>query len=42
LVKAAYNRAQFSKERRAVLAAWADYLDGKESASNVISMRIAA
>ncbi len=25
-VKAAYNRAQFNDERRALLAAWADYL----------------
>ena len=26
-VKAAYNRAQFTEERRALLAAWAEYLD---------------
>jgi integrase len=32
LVKAAYNRAQFSKERRALLAAWAEYLEGNEQA----------
>jgi hypothetical protein len=25
-VKAAYNRAQFTEERRALLAAWAEYL----------------
>ncbi|MDL1860867.1 integrase [Betaproteobacteria bacterium PRO7] len=36
LVKAAYNRAQFAKERRALLQAWAEYLDGKAPASNVI------
>jgi integrase len=28
LVRASYNRAQFSTERRALLAAWADFLDG--------------
>jgi len=36
LVRAAYNRAQFARERAALLSAWADYLDGKEPASNVI------
>ena len=42
-VKAAYNRAQFNAERKALLAAWADFLDGK--ASNEVefsSQRIAA
>ena len=42
-VKAAYNRAQFNAERGALLAAWADFLDGK--ASNEVefsSQRIAA
>lgn len=28
LVRASYNRAQFSVERRALLAVWADFLDG--------------
>ncbi len=35
-VRAAYNRAQFAKERAALLFAWADYLDGKPEASNVV------
>jgi len=30
-VKAAYNRAQFNAERRALLQAWAAYLDGREA-----------
>lgn len=38
LVKAAYNRAQFSKERRALLLAWADFLDGTAAAENVIDI----
>lgn len=35
-VRAAYNRAQFAKERAALLSAWAEYLDGKTPASNVV------
>jgi integrase len=35
-VRAAYNRAQFAAERRALLAAWADYCDGKLPAANVV------
>ena len=35
-VRAAYNRAQFAKERAALLFAWADYLDGKAPASIVV------
>ena len=31
---AAYNRTKFLKERRAMMQAWADYLDGLKS-SNV-------
>jgi integrase len=30
-VRAAYNRASFDAERRALLAAWANYCDGKEA-----------
>jgi integrase len=30
-VKAAYNRAKFNAERRALLQAWADYLDGRSA-----------
>ncbi len=38
-VKAAYNRAQFAAERRALLAAWADYLD--TPAAKVVPLRAA-
>jgi integrase len=44
-VRAAYNRAQFAAERRALLQAWADYLEGKEAAaasSNVVVLPRAA
>jgi integrase len=34
LVRAAYNRAQFAAERRALLQAWASYLDGVTDAAN--------
>lgn len=37
-VKAAYNRAQFAAERRALLQAWVDYLDGRAPASNVVEL----
>lgn len=37
-IRAAYNRAQFAGERRKLLHAWSDYLDGRESASNVIEL----
>ncbi len=39
-VKAAYNRAQFSEERRALLGAWADYL--ARNAAQVIAFERAA
>jgi integrase len=39
-VKAAYNRAQFTGERRALMDAWAEYLEGKRSAT-VIPLRTA-
>jgi len=38
-VKAAYNRAQFTEERRALMCAWAEHL--ARSVSNVVSMRVA-
>jgi integrase len=38
LVRAAYNRAQFNAERRALLTAWANYLEGQEVASNVVKL----
>jgi integrase len=37
-IRAAYNRAQFSGERRKLLEAWIAYLDGREPASNVIPL----
>jgi integrase len=37
-VRAAYNRAQFAAERRALLQKWADYLDGRTPAqSNAVA-----
>jgi integrase len=48
-VRAAYNRSVFAAERRALLAAWADYLDGKRArrtrspaAANVMDTKAAA
>ena len=38
-IRAAYNRAEFSSERRALLDAWAAYLDGP--VSNVMPLRAA-
>jgi hypothetical protein len=38
-VKAAYNRAQFTDERRTLMAAWADYLN--QRSANVIPLRAA-
>jgi integrase len=37
-VRAAYNRAKFAIERRALLNGWADYCAGKVPASNVIEL----
>jgi len=39
-IRAAYNRSKFNAERRALLNAWADFINGKES-SNVIALRAA-
>jgi hypothetical protein len=39
-VRAAYNRAQFTEERRELLAAWADYL-AAPAASNVLPLKAA-
>lgn len=36
LVRKAYNRAQFNAERKALLARWTDYCDGKLPTTNVI------
>ncbi len=40
-IRAAYNRAAFAEERRALLDAWADYL-ARPVASNVVPLRSAA
>jgi len=40
-VRAAYNRAQFAQERRALLAAWAEYLDGTQPTTNVVPLKAA-
>lgn len=41
LVRAAYNRAQFAAERKALLLAWSEFLDGKAPSSNVVPLRAA-
>lgn len=38
-VRAAYNRAQYLEERRKMMCAWADYLDGLKIANNVTPIR---
>jgi integrase len=38
-VKAAYNRAQHLPERRKMMQAWADYLDGLKAGADVIPFR---
>lgn len=38
-VKAAYNRAQHLPERRKMMQAWADYLDGLKAGAQVIPLR---
>jgi len=38
-VKAAYNRAQHLPERRLVMQAWADYLDGLKAVATVIPFK---
>ena len=38
-VRAAYNRAQRLEERRKMMQAWADYLDGLRAGSNVLPFR---
>jgi integrase len=40
-VRAAYNRAERLVERRKMMQAWADYLDGLRASSNVVSIRTA-
>jgi integrase len=38
-VRAAYNRAQRLEERRKMMQAWADYLDGLRAGTNVVAFR---
>ena len=38
-VRAAYNRAQRLDERRKMMQAWADYLDGLRTDANVVPFR---
>jgi len=38
-VRAAYNRAQYLPERRKLMQAWADYLDGLKSGAKIIPIR---
>ncbi len=38
-VRAAYNRAQRLAERRQMMQAWADYLDGLKASGNVVPIR---
>jgi integrase len=38
-VRAAYNRAQYIGERRRMMQAWADYLDGLQTGANVTSIK---
>ena len=41
-VRAAYNRAQRLDERRKMMQAWADYLDGLRAGGNVVPFRAAS
>jgi len=38
-VRAAYNKAQRLPERRKMMQAWADYLDGLRASANVVPFR---
>lgn len=38
-VRAAYNRAQYIEERRRMMQAWADYLDGLRTGAQVIPIK---
>ena len=38
-VRAAYNRAQRLEERRRMMQAWADYLDGLRAGGNVVTLK---
>ena len=41
-VRAAYNRAQYLPERRKLMQAWADYLDGLKQGAEIIPIRKSA
>ena len=41
-VRGAYNRAEYLSERRTMMQAWADYLDGLASGGTVIPLRASA
>jgi integrase len=41
-VRAAYNRASYLEERRKMMQAWADYLDGLATGANVVPLHGAA
>ncbi len=38
-VRAAYNRAQYLEERKKMMQAWADYLDGLKNGADIIPIR---
>ena len=38
-VRAAYNRAEYLPERRKMMVAWADYLDGLKNGADVVALR---
>jgi len=38
-VRAAYNRAQYLTERKRMMQAWADYLDGLREGANVVAIK---
>jgi integrase len=38
-VRAAYNRAQYMAERRKMMQAWADYLDGLRAGGKVVAFK---
>jgi integrase len=42
IIKAAYNYAQYLPERRRMMQAWADYLEGIKTGAKVIQIREAA
>jgi hypothetical protein len=37
-VRAAYNRAQYLDERKRMMQAWADYLEGLKGGAKIISI----